>query len=642
MCGIAGILHGDGAPVAEGVLRAMAGALAHRGPDDEGFHQDGPLGLAHRRLSILDLTAAGHQPMSNEDGTVWLVYNGQLYGFEPQREWLRGRGHRFRSRTDTEILVHLYEEKGDAFVQDLDGMFAFALWDSRRRRLLLGRDRFGIKPLYYVRAGQTLAFASEARALLAVPEVSARVDPRALVHYLYQSSVPGGISTLEGLRQVRPAHTVSIEDGVLRETRYWSVPREETDAPTFGEAVDVLGARLRDAVRSHLVADVAVGTFLSGGLDSAAVTLQAQRAIDGPLHTFSARFDSPGHDEGGAALESAQVLGTIHHELHLGPDALDRLPAMVEAMDEPFAVSSIIALYHLSRFAREHVKVVLTGDGADEILGGYPWRHEPDWGRSAGTRARLRGLAMSTVRSGRGARAIGPGLAAQMAGRLGRLRHPDQRYAEIVCAFTPEEMRELLVPEVASWAQSAWAESPLRRAYLEEDGPDDVNRRLRADLRTTLVDEMLVKVDRTTMAAGLEARVPFLDRAFVEWAMSLPGSYKVRQGVGKVVLRYALAPDLPAAALRPKHGFNVPLGDWLRGRGRALVGDTLSPATLRRRGLLRPEAVTRLVEAHLAGRGDYSRKLFTLLVLELWLAARGQAAALVPPAALAAAVPARA
>jgi asparagine synthase (glutamine-hydrolysing) len=640
MCGLAGILRGDGAPAAAEVLRGMAGALAHRGPDDEGFHQDGPLGLAHRRLSILDLTPAGHQPMSNEDGTVWLVYNGQLYGFEPQRDWLRGRGHRFRSRTDTEILVHLYEEKGDDFVRDIDGMFAFALWDARRRRLLLGRDRLGIKPLYYVRAGSVLAFASEARALLAVPEVSLRVDPRGLVHYLYQSSVPGGVSTAFGLRQVPPGHVVAVEDGVLRETRYWTVPRETAAPPTLAEAVDALGARLRDAVRSHLVADVPVGTFLSGGLDSAAVTLQARRAIEGPLHTFSVRFEGPAHDEGGAAQESARALGTIHHELHLGAEALAALPAMVEAMDEPFAVSSLIAMHHLSRFAREHVKVVLTGDGADELLGGYPWRHEPDWGRGAGTRARLRGLAMATVRSGRGARSLGPGLATQMASRLGRLRHADERYAEIVCAFTPEEMQELLAPEAAAAARSVWDESPVRRAYLDEDGPDEVNRRLRTDLRTTLVDEMLVKVDRATMAAGLEARVPFLDRALVEWAMALPGRYKVRQGLGKILLRRALAPDLPAAAVRPKHGFNVPLGAWLRGPGRALLGDTLSPAALSRRGLLRPAAVTRLVDAHLAGRGDHSRKLFTLVVLELWLSARERTR--VPAPALATAVPGRA
>jgi asparagine synthase (glutamine-hydrolysing) len=640
MCGIAGILRGDGAPVAAAALQAMADALAHRGPDDEGFHRDGPLGLAHRRLSILDLTSAGHQPMSNEDGTVWLVYNGQLYGFESVREWLLGRGHRFRSRTDTEILVHLYEEKGDALVEDIDGMFAFALWDAKRRRLLLGRDRVGIKPLYYVRTGKLLAFASEARALLAVPEVSARVDPRALVHYLYQSSVPGGVSTLEGLRQVSPGHVVAVEDGTYRESRYWTVPREAAAEPTFAETVDALGARLGDAVRSHLVADVPVGTFLSGGLDSAAVTLQARRIIDGPLHTFSVRFDGTRHDEGSAALESARALGTIHHELHLGADALAALPAMVEAMDEPFAVSSALALHHLSRFARDHVKVVLTGDGADEILAGYPWRHEPDWGQGASARARLRGLAMATVRSRRGATAIGPGLAAQITARLGRLRHPDERYAEIVCAFTPEEMETLLAPDAAGWARSAWDESPVRRAYREEDGHDEVNRRLRTDLRTTLVDEMLVKVDRTTMSAGLEARVPFLDRRFLDWAMSLPGRYKVRHGVGKVVLRRALTPVLPAAAVRPKHGFNVPLGDWLRGRGRELVGDTLSAEVLRRRGLLRPATVARLVDAHLTGRGDHSRKLFTLVVLELWLSARERGA--IPAPAVSAPVTARA
>ena len=423
---------------------------------------------------------------------------------------------------------------------------------------------------------------------------------------------------------------VAVEDGVHRESRYWTVPREAAAEPTLAEAVDGLGARLSDAVRAHLVADVPVGTFLSGGLDSAAVTLQARRITSGPLHTFSVRFDGAEHDEGGAALESARALGTIHHEMHLGAEALAALPGMVEAMDEPFAISSALALHHLSRFAREHVKVVLTGDGADEILAGYPWRHEPDWGRSAGTRARLRGLAMATVRSRRGARSTGPGLAAQLAARLRRLRHPDERYAEIVCAFTPEEMEALLAPEAAAWARSVWDESSVRRAYLEEDGHDEVNRRLRADLRTTLVDEMLVKVDRTTMSAGLEARVPFLDRRLLEWAMSLPGRYKVRHGVGKIVLRRALAPILPAAAVRPKHGFNVPLGEWLRGRGRDLLGDTLSPEALRRRGLLRPAAVARLVDAHLARRGDHSRKLFTLVVLELWLSARDRAATAAP------------
>jgi len=634
MCGLAGILRRDGAPVSRDALRAMAARLAHRGPDDEGFHEDGPLGLAHRRLSILDLTAAGHQPMTNEDGTVWLVYNGQLYDFEPARQWLIGRGHRFRSRTDTEVLVHLYEEKGDALLEGVEGMFAFALWDARRRRLLLGRDRLGIKPLYYAETASTLAFASEARALGAVAGLSTGVDPRGLVHYLYQSSVPGGVSVLEGLRQVPPAHLLVVEADRTRAVRYWDLPAPAESKTTLAEAVDAFGGRLRDAVRSHLVADVPVGAFLSGGLDSAAVTLQARRAGEGDFHSFSVRFADPRHDEGEAAFASARALGTIHHELRLGPEALEALPRMVEAMDEPFAVSSALALHHLARFARETVKVVLTGDGADEILGGYPWRHEADGGRSASLRARLRGLAMAAVRSRRGAAAAGPGFAAQMAARVGRMAHPDQRYAEIVSAFTPEEMEGLLAPDLAPLARAVWEDSPVRRAYREEREPDEVNRRLRTDLRTTLVDEMLVKVDRTTMSAGLEARVPFLDRRFVEWAIALPGRYKVRDGVGKVVLRRALAPLLPAAAHRPKHGFDVPLGAWLRGREGEIVADALAGSAVTRRGLFRPAAVASLLAAHRAGRGDYSRKIFSLAVLELWLAARERAAAALEPAAL--------
>jgi asparagine synthase (glutamine-hydrolysing) len=282
------------------------------------------------------------------------------------------------------------------------------------------------------------------------------------------------------------------------------------------------------------------------------------------------------------------------------------------------------------------VKVVLTGDGADEILAGYPWRHEPDWGTGAGLQSRARGLALTVARSARGAAATGPGFAGQLRSRLGRLRHPDERYAELVCAFTPEEMQRLLVPELAPLARAVWDDSPIRRAYREEQGPDEVNRRLRTDLRTTLVDEMLTKVDRTTMSAGLEARVPFLDRRMVEWCLRLPGVHKVAGGRGKRVLRRALETSLPAAAARPKHGFDVPLGPWLRARGREWLGDTLSPSAVRRRGLVRPEIVERILRTHLAGDRDHSRKLLTLAVLEMWLAGRERAPAARPASAPAA------
>ena len=619
MCGIAGILREPGERVDPADLRTLAGALAHRGPDDEGFHTDGNLGLAHRRLSILDLTAAGHQPMCNEDGSVWVVYNGQLFDFAATRARLEDKGHVFRSRTDTEILVHLYEEKGCDLVDELDGMFAFALWDARRRRLLLARDRAGIKPLVYAETPGALVFASELRALLALPWMPRDVDPLGVVRYLYQSSVPGGASVIRGVRKLAPGHRLIAEAGRCRIERYWALDDGPPDeAGSFQTAAGELLSRLGSAVRSHLVADVPVGAFLSGGLDSTAVTQAAAAAVGAGLQTFSVRFADPSADEGPHAAEIAAALGTIHHELALGPDLIQDLPAVVEAGDEPFAVASALALFRLARFARERVKVVLTGDGADELLAGYPWRHEPEIGRGARPESFLRALGMTAARSLRGSRAGGPGLPAQLAARVTRLlRRPDERYAEAVDLFTPEEMEALVDPAAAPLAREAWRTNPVRLLYSAGRG-DEVNRRLRADFATTLVDEMLTKVDRMTMAAGLEARVPFLDRRFVEWAFRLPGRHKVR-GAGKRILRRALAPSFPRAAARPKHGFDVPLGAWLRGPLRGQLEDTLSPRAVRRRGLLRPDAVTRIVDAHLRGRGDHSRKLFSLMVLEMWL-----------------------
>jgi len=602
----------------------MGDALAHRGPDDQGLYCDGPLALAHRRLAILDPSSDGHQPMTNEDGSVVVVYNGQLFGFEPLREWLQGRGHRFRSRTDTEILVHLYEERGDAMLEEIDGMFAFALWDARRRRLLLARDRMGIKPLFYARVGGRLAFASELNALLLLPWVPRRLDPMSLVQYLYQSSVPGDRVIFEGHHKLAPGELLIAEAGQVRTRRYWTPPEPSSgeEGASFEVAARELEARLAGAVRSHLVADVPVGCFLSGGLDSTAVTRAASRATSEPLQTFSVRFHGPGRfDEGPAAKQAAEALGTTHHELELGPECVLGLPDFLARFDEPFAVSSVLALHELARFARERVKVVLTGDGADETLAGYPWRHEPELGRGSRPGSLLRGLAMTGARSFWGSRA-GPGLGAQLAGRLRRFAHPGARYAEIVSAFTPEELRDLLAPDLAPLAEAGWEAHPVRRAFAAGRDPDPVNRRLRVDLGTTLVDEMLTKVDRATMAVGLEARVPFLDRQLVEWSLAQPGDYKLRRGEGKRLLRRALRDDLPAAARRPKHGFDVPLGAWLRGPLRERLGDLLSPARVRGRGLFRPEAVERLVQAHLAGRADLSRKLFSLIVAEQWLASR--------------------
>jgi asparagine synthase (glutamine-hydrolysing) len=446
------------------------------------------------------------------------------------------------------------------------------------------------------------------------------VDGLGVVRYLYQSSVPGEASIIRGVRKLPPGHRLIAEDGRTRIERYWALEEgPAADGGSVEAAAAELEARLGSAVRSHLVADVPVGAFLSGGLDSTAVTRAAVRAVGPALQTFSVRFADADADEGPHAAEVAAALGTVHHELLLGPELGASLPAVIEAGDEPFAVASALALHRLARFARERVKVVLTGDGADELLAGYPWRHEPEIGRGSRPASLLRALGMTAARSLRGSRAGGPGLPSQLASRIARLlRRPDERYAEVVDLFTPEEMEALVEPAAAPLAREAWRMNPIRVRYAAGAGADEVNRRLRADFATTLVDEMLTKVDRMTMAAGLEARVPFLDRGLVEWAFRLPGRLKVR-GEGKRILRRALAGSFPRAAARPKHGFDVPLGPWLRGPLRGLLLETLSAEAVRSRGLLRERAVTRMVEAHLRGRGDHSRKLFALMVLEMWL-----------------------
>jgi asparagine synthase (glutamine-hydrolysing) len=617
MCGLAGILGLDGAPVSARELGAMGQALGHRGPDARRTWAEDAVGFAHCRLAILDLSAAGEQPMTNEDGSVQAVYNGQLFGFEPLRRRLEAAGHRFRSRTDTEVLVHLYEEAGPRLVEQLDGMFAFALWDARRRRLVLARDRVGIKPLYYAVAGRRLAFASEVSALAAIPFLSRRLDRAAVAQYLYLSSVPGSRPILEGVHLLPAGSVLVAEDGALRTERYWSAPSDTRDRPA-AEAAAELRDRLGAAVRSHLVADVPVGAFLSGGLDSTAV-VREMRSVQAEVQTFSVSFAGHGRfDEGPAARATAQRLGTSHHEVVFEPPGPDDLVGFVRAAGEPFAVASGLPLAALARRAREHVKVVLTGDGADELLAGYPWRHAPPGSPVNAARQ----VAMAALRSYRGARAGGPGLGAQLRGRLGRLPRPDEHYADVVSAFTPEELEALVQPGALD-PRAAWEDHPVRRAFAAAPDGDEVNRRLHADLVTTLADEMLVKVDRMTMAHGLEARVPFLDREVVEWAMRLPGHHKVAGGTGKLVLRRALQDALPDVAARPKHGFDPPVGAWLRGPLRELMTDHLCGDGLASAGLFRGAAVEALVRAHLDGVADCSRKLFTLLVLAVWLRERG-------------------
>ena len=616
MCGIAGLYNFDpNADVDEPLLRRMTDLLAHRGPDDAGLFRSGPVGLGHRRLSIIDLSAAGHQPMGSADGSVWITYNGECYNHQSFAEDLKSRGHRFRSSSDTETILCLYEEYGLDFLAKLDGMFALAVWDARRRRLLLARDRLGIKPLFYYHDGQHLVFASELKALLADRRVPSELNEAALADFLHLMSIPDPEGIFRGVRKLMPGHYLLVEDGRVREEPYWEVPMGEP-APDMGlaTAVQQFDARFARAVQAHLLADVPVGAFLSGGVDSGAVVAMGSRNAVKPMMTFASTFRGLSEfDESPYARQVATLYGTEHHEFDLTPNLVEALPRIAWHADEPFAISSALPLYFLAQLARQHVKVVLTGDGGDEVFAGYTWRHVPFPAAPAGlyrglrfARRLLRGL------TGRG----GPlGAGARPGASAGR----DDRYVRSFSCYQEEELDELLTGGAAERVRRAWSENITQRYYDRFTNADELRRKLYTDVKSTLVSEMLTKVDRMTMASGLEARVPFLDHHLVEWAFQIPSDCKMRGREGKLVVKKAMERYLPSDLLyRPKHGFNVPMPVWMRGELRDFVQDSLAEDRLRRLGLFRPERVTRLVQDHLAGRTEASNKIFVVLMLGLW------------------------
>jgi asparagine synthase (glutamine-hydrolysing) len=625
MCGIAGFLSFDPAGVApSGVVRRMTDLIAHRGPDDEGQYASGNIALGHRRLSILDLSPAGHQPMANDDGTVWIIYNGECYNFRELARWLEGRGCRLRSRSDTEVILRLYEELGPDFVARLQGMFAFAIWDAPRQRLLLARDRLGIKPLFYFADRHHLSFASELKALMADPSVPSEIEPVALSGFLHLMSVPDPAAIFAGVRKLLPGHVLVAERGRVTEREYWDVP---VGAPRANlgedEAVGEFSALFGDVVHAHMISDVPVGAFLSGGVDSSAVVALAGPATAHQMETFSITFLGHGEfDESPFARAVARRLDTRHREFDLAPNLIDALPNVVWHADEPFAITSSFALYFLAREARQHVKVVLTGDGGDEVFAGYPWRHR-DLPSSALPLPRLlrrpahRLAAFAHDRAG-----------AVLAARnvvyrgLGRLRHElqaDERYVRTLCCYQDEDLARLLTPDWLRTVRGTWANNVAQRYFDRHRTADQLSRKLYTDIRTTLVSEMLTKVDRMTMAHGLEARVPFLDHRVVEWAFQLPSALKLRDGEGKLVVKRALEPYLSRETLyRPKQGFNVPMKLWMRGQLREFVRDALTEQRVRSRGLFRYDEVRRILAEHESGTVDASNKIFVLLAAELW------------------------
>ena len=633
MCGICGLAHLDGRPIDSALIEEMNDTLHHRGPDSGGTHIDRGVGIAARRLSIIDLET-GDQPLSNEDGSVTVVQNGEIYNFQELRERLRGSGHTFRTKGDTEVLAHLYEERGPRFAEDLRGMFAIAVWDARRRRLVLARDRFGIKPLYYRLTGSSLSFASELKALLVQPDFSREIDPDAVDAYLAFSFVPAPLSIFREARKLPPGHVLvwEADRGSEVAIERYAKPRPAAAGEVRGESEDVLAEelleRLRDSVRAHLIADVPVGVLLSGGIDSCTLAALASE-VASPVRTFTIGFDERGFDERSLARLVAERYGTDHHELVLRPDAVELLPALSAAFDEPFADSSAIPTYLVSELARRHVKVALSGEGGDEFFGGYNYYAGHGLARLLAPVAGLARPLVERLPASTG-KASSFDWKAKRFVRSARLSTLERHYAW-KSVFTPEERASVVDPERRPSADPL---DLLRTHYAETaNAADELSRVMGVDLNVFLVDDMLVKTDRASMAHSLEARVPLLDPVVAELALALPTKLKVRGLAKKRLLRKAVEPLLPREILAgQKRGFSPPMGTWLQNELQPLAREALSAETLRRQGFFRPQPVTRMLDDHVAGRADNSRKIWALLTFSLWFDryADGPAAELEP------------
>jgi asparagine synthase (glutamine-hydrolysing) len=609
MCGIAGYAgwhRNTDTSAAE--LRAMCDVIRHRGPDDAGYFVAPGVALGMRRLSIIDL-AGGSQPIANEDETIQVVFNGEIYNYRELRKELEPR-HRFRTSSDTEVLVHLYEDHGSDLVRFLRGMYAFALWDQRRQRLLIARDRLGIKPLFYWETAHGVAFASELKSLLALDQFPRQIDPSALASFLMLGYVPDPECIFQNVRKLEPGHMLRWERGRGVEIeRYWSpvVP----EAPSIGEAeaVEELRRLIAEAIRYRLIADVPLGAFLSGGLDSSAVVAEMARQMDRPVKTFSIGFEEPGYNEAPHAAAVARVLQTDHTELVVRPDIDSLIEQVVGAFDEPFADSSAIPTFLVSSLAREQVKVVLSGDGGDELFGGY---------------TRYLDLERRNVPIPRPVRHILAALAVRLPhqayGRNRLLefsRSPRGRYAGMVAhALSPEEGG---VAKPAVVRAAAELDELLARWFQQASARDFRTQAMLVDSMSYLPGDILTKVDRMSMAVSLEARVPLLDHHLVEFAFALPSRLKLRNGQGKWIFRKAIEGLVPESVLsKPKHGFSVPLQLWFRNELRHRLDDLLD------RGApvfeyVEHSAVRRVMDEHLTGRRSRTGLLWRLLILNLWL-----------------------
>ncbi len=623
MCGICGMFHfGEERAAERNVLRSMNDQIAHRGPDDDGMFFDGGVGIAMRRLSIIDLKT-GHQPLSNEDGTIWIVYNGEIYNHAELRERMLARGHTYRTRSDTETIVHLYEEYGRDCVKHLRGMFAFVIWDKKRRILFGARDRLGIKPFYYRLQGNTFLFGSEIKAILAYPTVKAEFNPAVLPEYLAFGYVAGEETFFSGIRKLPAGHTLELNQaGELHIQRYWDLTiADDADDRPRSYYVQRYRELLEQAVSTHLMSDVPLGVFLSGGLDSSAVAALTARMRREPIQTFSVGYAEQQYSELPWAETVSKHIGSQHHEVKITREQFfDTLPTVIWHEDEPVCWTSSVALYHVAKLAREQVVVVLTGEGSDETLAGYTrypwtvWNARMDAAYRTVTPSALRALVRNAIQSGRLSATLRRKLEHTCLGRDGS-SWPSFFFDNFYSAFAAEEQQELLSNGVRDHIASTYAGS---MTPWERSSGSLLKRLLYTDINTYLV-ELLMKQDQMSMAASLESRVPFLDHVLVEFAASIPSRYATRGLEGKEILKLAVQDVLPHSIIyRKKMGFPTPWSGWLVGQQLQDIEDLLLEARSRSRNLLRPEIVRRIFAEHRSGVRDNSNRIWRLLNLELW------------------------
>jgi asparagine synthase (glutamine-hydrolysing) len=619
MCGICGIVERNG-PIDHQALKRMTAAIQHRGPDDEGFYvapEEGQtgVGLGFRRLSIIDLVT-GNQPISNEDGSVHVVFNGEIYNYRELRTGLESRGHRFATDSDTEVIVHLYEDLGSQCVERLNGMFAIALWDANRGELVLARDRFGKKPLYYADLGGSFLFGSELKSLLEHPHCPRDLDFDALTRYLALEYVPTPYSIFAGIKKLPGGHVLRWRDGRISLEQFWDLELRPDEPPRSDEQyVDEFRELFHAAVRRRLVSDVPLGAFLSGGIDSSSVVaMMVDAAPAGTVKTFSVGFEEQSFDESLHARRVATHFGTDHHEeIFTAGVMLDTLPTVVDWLDEPFGDASILPTYLLSRFTREHVTVALGGDGSDELLAGYPTFPADRLARFY----RVPRLLHSNVIVPLADRLPVSTANFSFDFKLKRFlraasSREDVRHPVWLGSFTPDEQTALL---------TASPGDPLaeQRRVLAAAGGDRLEKLIYLYAKTYLQDDILVKVDRASMACSLEVRAPFLDVELVEFLCRVPSRLKLRRLDTKHLLKLAMNDVLPPGiATRSKKGFGIPVASWFKGELREALQDELSPERIRRQGLFEPVEVTRLVSEHLSGRRDHRKALWTLFVFQLW------------------------